>query len=100
MHVRRPELVFAAAVAICLPMAPGVLDGNVTTITAGTRLLIAIIICWFGGALLTSIIDRYKAEARRTQVLKMLANARRNGASATAAARPPGSALRQSGGDR
>ncbi len=79
MRVRRPELVLAGAVAICLPMVPGVLNGNVTTITAATRFLIAIVICWVGGGLLTSVIDRYNAEARRSQVLKMLAAARRNG---------------------
>jgi len=78
MHVRRPELVLAGAVAICLPMVPGILSGNVTVISAGTRFLVAIIICWVGGALLTSVVDRYTAEARRNQALKMLAAARRN----------------------
>ena len=76
--MKRPELVLAAAVAICLPMVPGVLSGNVTVITAGTRFLIAILICWIGGSLLSSILDRYTAEARRNQALKMLADARRN----------------------
>jgi hypothetical protein len=89
MRVRRPELVLAGAVAICLPMVPGVLNGNVTAITAGTRFLIAIIICWVGGGVLTSVIDRYNAEARRAQVLKMLAAARRNGAGDGAKMGPP-----------
>jgi hypothetical protein len=75
--VRRPELVLAGAVAICLPMVPGILNGNITVISAGTRFLIAIIICWAAGSLLTGVIDRYSREVRRTQALKMLAAARR-----------------------
>ena len=31
--MRRPELVLAGAVAICLPMVPGVLDGNIGATT-------------------------------------------------------------------
>jgi len=75
--VRRPDLVLAGAVVICLPMVPGVLNGNIAPISAGIRLAIAIVICWAAGALLTSIIDRYSAEVRRTQALKLLAAARR-----------------------
>ncbi len=67
----------AGAVALCLPMVPGVLNGNVTAITAGTRFLLAIIVCWFAGSLLTGLIDRYSRESRRMQALKMLAAARR-----------------------
>jgi hypothetical protein len=92
MHVRRPELVLAGAVAICLPMVPGVLSGNVTVIAAGTRFLVAIVICWVGGSLLTSVFDRYSAEARRTQALKMLAAARHHRTGDAARARPPGDA--------
>lgn len=76
MHVRRPELVLAGAVAICLPMASGVIHGNITPITAGTRFLIAVVICWFAGSLLTAIIDRYARESRRSQALRMLAASR------------------------
>jgi hypothetical protein len=77
MSVRRPELVLAGAVAICLPMVPGILNGNITAISAGTRFLVAIVICWVAGSLLTGVVDRYSREARRTQALKMLATARR-----------------------
>jgi hypothetical protein len=69
--------VLAAAVAISLPMVPGILDGNITAVTAGVRLLIAIVICWVAGSVLTSIIDRYTREVRRAQAMKMLAAARR-----------------------
>ena len=75
--MKRPELVLAAAVAICLPMVPGILSGNVTVVTAGLRFLIAILLCWMGGSVLGAVLDRYAAEARRNQALKMLAATRR-----------------------
>jgi len=74
--------VLAGAVAICLPMVPGVLNGNIPAISAGTRFLVAVVICWVAGSFLTNIVDRYSREARRAQALKMLAAAHR---------RPPGS---------
>jgi len=69
--------VLAGAVAICLPMVPGVLDGNIGATTAGTRFLMAIVICWFAGSLLTGLIDRYNRESRRRQAVNMLVAARR-----------------------
>ena len=89
MYVRRPELVLAGAVAICLPMVPGVLNGDISAVSAGTRLLIALVICWFAGALLTSLVDRYSRESRRIQALKMLAAARRAGPPADIDVGPP-----------
>ena len=90
MKVRRPELVLAGAVALCLPMVPGLLDGNIGAFTAGARFLIAIVICWMAGSLLTSVIDRYSREVRRTQALKLLAAARRSAVeSPTPPHRPP-----------
>ncbi|HYA67303.1 MAG TPA: hypothetical protein VED63_01100 [Acidimicrobiales bacterium] len=89
MHVRRPELVLGAAVAICLPMVPGILSGNVNTTTAGTRFLGALVICWIGGSVIGWIIDRYTAEARRSQVVKMLAATRRERRPDAGGALPP-----------
>lgn len=77
MSVRRPELVLAAAVVLCAPTLPGVLNGNITVITAGTRLLIAIVICWCAGSMFTALTDRYSREARRAQAIKMLNLSRR-----------------------
>ncbi|MGH9017720.1 MAG: hypothetical protein ACRDY1_08235 [Acidimicrobiales bacterium] len=88
--MRRPELVLAGAVAICLPMVPGVLNGNITPISAGTRLLIALVICWCAGALLTNIINRYARESRRSQAVKMLSAARRSMPSGDGSPSPPG----------
>jgi hypothetical protein len=92
MSVRRPELVLAGAVAICLPMVPGVLNGNIGPVSAGTRFAIAIIICWIAGSMLTGVIDRYARESRRNQALKMLAASRRAMTSGDAHGPPPGSA--------
>lgn len=78
MSVRRPELVLAGAVALCVPMIPSVLNGNITAIAAGARFLGAIVICWLAGSLLTSLTDRYSAEARRTQAVRMLMATRRS----------------------
>jgi hypothetical protein len=78
VHVRRPELVLAGALALCLPMVPGVLNGNISTISAGTRFLIAIVVCWVAGSMLTGLVDRYSREARRLQALRMLAAAHQN----------------------
>jgi hypothetical protein len=72
-------------------MVPGVLNGNITTASAGIRLAMAIVICWMAGGLLTSIIDRYTREVRRSQALKLLAAARRPGPVGEATAPPPGS---------
>ena len=80
----------AGAVVLCLPMVPGVLNGNITAVSAGMRLAGAIVICWMAGALLTSIVDRYTREVRRTQALRLLAAARRPPPGPEAAGPPPG----------
>jgi hypothetical protein len=54
-----------------------VLNGNITAVAAGTRFLLAIIISWSAGSLLTSLTDRYSREARRAQALKMVSTFRR-----------------------
>jgi hypothetical protein len=78
MSVRRPELVLAGAVALCAPMIPSVLNGNISAMAGGLRFLVAIVICWVAGSLLTSLTDRYSKEARRLQAVKMLTATRRS----------------------
>jgi hypothetical protein len=90
--VRRPERVLAGAVLICAPMIPGVLNGNITAVSAGTRFLVAIVISWVAGSVLTSVIDHYSRESRRAQAVKMLAAARRPEVGAGGGAGPPSSA--------
>jgi hypothetical protein len=57
-------------------MIPGVLNGDITVVAAGARLLVAIVICWCAGSMLTTLVDRYSREARRAQAIKMLTASR------------------------
>ena len=75
MKVRRPELVLAGAVVLCLPMVPGILHGAVGATSALLRFLVALIICWGGGAVLTGLLDRYNEQSRRDQILRTIEGA-------------------------
>lgn len=77
MAVTRPELVLAAAVGVSLPMAPGIVDGGVSPDTAAVRFLIALVICWAGASLLSSVTSRYSVESRRAETIRMIEAARR-----------------------
>ncbi|MCL4423528.1 MAG: hypothetical protein M1115_10285 [Actinobacteria bacterium] len=58
-RIRRPELVLAAAVAISMPMLPGILSGSISTAAALLRFLIALLGCWAAGAMVVSVLERY-----------------------------------------
>jgi hypothetical protein len=75
VKVRRPELVLAGAVLLCLPMVPGVLNGAVGVTTALVRFLIALLACWAGGAVLTTLLDRYSEQSRRDQIMRAIDSA-------------------------
>jgi len=77
VKVRRPELVLAGAVVLCLPMVPGILHGAVGITTALVRFLIALVVCWVGGAVLTSLLDRYSEESRRAEIARAIDTAQR-----------------------
>lgn len=72
MGVKHPELVLAAAVACCLPMVPNLLAGNVTPTTAGERFLVALVVCWVLGSVLSYVIRTYTAQAHRSQLMRLL----------------------------
>ncbi len=72
MGVKHPELVLAGAVACCLPMVPNVLAGNVSMTTAGERFLIALVVCWALGSVLSHVIRTYTAQAHRSQLMRLL----------------------------
>jgi hypothetical protein len=76
MGVRRPELVLAAAVLICLPMLPGVLHGGVSTTTAVIRFIGAILICWVAGAILSNLLTRYDQQSRRAEITRLIEQAK------------------------
>ena len=92
MTVRRPELVLAAAVAICLPMVPGILSGAISPVSALVRFLIALVICWVAGSVLTNVFDRYAEDSRRAQIMRMIERARRSRGDLDATGQGPGSA--------
>jgi hypothetical protein len=76
MGVRRPELVLAGAVVVCLPMVPDVLSGAVSTTAALTRLLIALVVCWVLTGIVQGVVDRYADAAARREFEVQVARAR------------------------
>ncbi len=84
MAVRRPELVLAAAVALCLPMVPGILNGGIGAMTALVRFLIALLACWVAGALLSKVLTRYNEESRRAEIVRTIEAAQRSAAESAA----------------
>lgn len=76
MKVEHPGLVLATAILLSLPMAPDILDGAITPTAALVRFLIALLLCWAGGALVGSVLRRYGEESRRAEVARMIEQAR------------------------
>ncbi len=74
MKVRHPEFVLAAATAVCLPMVPGLLSGEITAIAAAERFLLALIGCWFLGSVVSWVINTYAEQSRRSDLLQMVQN--------------------------
>jgi hypothetical protein len=62
--VARPGLVFAVAVLLCLPMAPGVLEGAIPVVDALVRFLVALLLVWAAAAGLGGLLRRYEHQAR------------------------------------
>ncbi|MDA8043891.1 MAG: hypothetical protein M0Z30_01435 [Actinomycetota bacterium] len=76
MAVRHPEYVLAGAVAVCLPMAPGLLDGQISATTAAERFLLALVVCWVLGSVLGWVVATYSDQARRAEVVRMIDESR------------------------
>lgn len=72
MKVRHPELVLAAATAVCLPMVPGLLNGEISGTTAAERFLLALVVCWFLGGVLGWVIHTYGEQSNRAEVVRLL----------------------------
>lgn len=72
MRVRHPELVLAAAVLVSLPMIPGLLDGGISPMTVLVRFLIALIVCWIGGSILSRLLTNYTNQVRRAEIQKQI----------------------------
>ena len=85
MRVKRPELVLVGAVALCLPMVPGILDGGIGTMAALTRFLMALMACWAAGAVLSTVLTRYNEASRRAEILRAIEAAQQAVVNANAA---------------
>ncbi len=76
MRLKHFDLVVVAAIVVSSPMAPGIIDGAISATTAVTRFLIALVVCAAGGEVLQRVVSGYADQARRTQILRQLAEAR------------------------
>lgn len=72
MGVKHPEYVLIAAIVCCFPMIPAILSDEVSGITAAERFLIALVVCWVLGSLLSFVIRTYNAQAQRAQLLRLI----------------------------
>ena len=76
MGVRRPELVVAAAIVLCLPSLPSVLDGGLSPASAFIRFAVAIALCWAGAAIIERVFDTYSRQARQAEIRRTIEEAR------------------------
>lgn len=75
--MKHPELVFAGAVALCLPMLPGLLHGNVSATAATIRFLIALVACWAFGGIIGWVVTTYGEQSRKSQIVRAIEDAQR-----------------------
>jgi hypothetical protein len=59
-------------------MVPGLLAGQISATTAAERFLVAIVVCWIFGAILSWVITTYSEQARRAQLMRMINESRQN----------------------
>ena len=76
MGVRRPELVVAAAIVLCLPSLPSVLNGGLSPAAAFLRFAVAIALCWAGAAIIERVLDTYSRQARQAEIRRAVEEAR------------------------
>ena len=76
MGVRRPELVVAAAMVLCLPSLPAVLDGGLSPAGAFLRFAVAIALCWAAAAIIERVLDTYSRQARQAEIRRAVEEAR------------------------
>ena len=72
MRVRHPELVLAAAVLVSLPMIPGIIDGGISPLTVLIRFLIALVVCWVAGSILSRLLTNYTNQVRRAEIRRQI----------------------------
>ena len=70
--MKHPELVVAAAAACCLPMVPGLLAGQIAAVAAGERFLVALVVCWILGSILSWVFTTYSQQARKAELMRLI----------------------------
>jgi hypothetical protein len=75
MKVTRPELVLAGAVLVSLPMVPGILSGGIDPTAALIRFLLALVVCWVAGGVVSSVLSRYSEASRQAEVARLIERA-------------------------
>jgi hypothetical protein len=75
--MKRPSLVLAGAVVLCLPLVPSFLAGTVAPISALERFLLALVVSWIAAAVISSVLTRYSNQARQAEIVRQLTDARR-----------------------
>lgn len=89
MHVKHPELVLAGAVLVSLPMAKGLLSGNISPTDAAVRFLVALIVCWILGSVLSWVVSNCNEQSRRKTIIRAIEEAQRAERDALAATSEP-----------
>jgi hypothetical protein len=77
VHVKHPELVLAGAVVVSLPMAKGLLSGNISPTAGAVRFLVALIVCWILGSVLSWVVSNYTEQSRRRTIIRAIEEAQR-----------------------
>jgi hypothetical protein len=54
------------------PMAPGILNGDISGAVAGERFLIALIGCWILGSLISWVLSTYTRQATRAELNRLV----------------------------
>ncbi len=75
-----------AAVAVSLPMATGIMHGSISPESALIRFLLALVLCWVAGSVLTGVMDRYTVASRQAEILRVIQAAKEARAQAQEAA--------------
>ena len=87
--MKRPDLVLAGAVVLCLPMLPSLLAGSIPTTTALERFLLALAVSWVAGTVIAAVVGGYDREARRAELLAEIRRAQGEADEAEAGAAEP-----------
>jgi predicted naringenin-chalcone synthase len=85
--IRHVELVIVAAIALASPSIVQALNGGIAPATAIVRVVVALLVCWAGAAVVERITDNYSKEARQRELERRVEFIAQSRAEAVAKAR-------------